>query len=131
MFNETRELAKDSLGISAYKWVYNPEFDDNFRDEPADSRAVTAYHYLASEILMPALTRLERAKQQIEHPIPTAEKAGALIRDVSTIGMSLLLAAGAELSTQNILLGIATLGVSKIILNGITHFDMKHTNFNS
>ncbi len=74
---------------------------------------------------------LERARQQVENPLPVSEIAGALIRDMSIMGMSLLLAAGAELSTQNILLGVATLGVSKIVLNGVTHFEMKHTNFKS
>lgn len=131
MFNEARELAKDSLGVSAYEWVYKPEYDDNFIDKPADFRLVTAYHYLASELLMPALTKLERERQQVEHPLPVTEIAGALIRDISTFGMSLLLAAGAELSTQNVLMGIATLGISKIVLNGITHFEMKRTDFNS
>mgnify|MGYP001580561880 CR=1 FL=1 len=131
MYTEAKELAKDSLGISAYKWVYNPEYDDNFTDKPTDFRLVTAYHYLASELLMPAMTRLERERQQIKNPLPAAEIGGALIRDLSTIGMSLLLAVCAELSTQNVLMGIAALGISKIVLNGITHFEMKHTDFNS
>ena len=131
MFNEAKEIVIDSLGVSAYKWVYKPECDDNFIDQPADCRSVAAYHYLASEFLMPAMTRLERERQQTQYPLPISEIAGACIRDLSTVSTSLLLAGAAGLSTHSVLMSIATLAISKFILNGVTHFEMRRTNFNS